>query len=303
MIKQVMTALKFPSLVRLGIVVPAVFALSACTALFFYPNETYTRTPAALGLAYEDVDIDGIGEPRLHGWFLPAAKPTCGTVLFLHGNAENISMHIASVYWLPARGFNVFLFDYRGYGASGGSPSLAGIQNDIDRAIRYLLQHGLVSPHGIVLFGQSLGASAAIYYAAHGEHRSGLRSVVVESPFASYRGIAQEKLAAFWLTWPLQWLPRWTMSDRYSPVNAIGQVAPIPLLLIHGDSDPIVPLAHSERLFAAAQEPKRFWKIVGGGHITAFTSAPMRARLTTYLHDQICPAVSLPVSADGKTTN
>jgi uncharacterized protein len=270
--------------------------LSACIGLFFQPYRPYVRTPADIGLTYEDVTFETDDGVRLHGWYLPASRPSCATILFLHGNAENISTHIASVYWLPARGFNVFLFDYRGYGASSGSPSLAGIQRDIDAAMRYVLGR---RDHGpAAMYGQSLGGAMAIYYAAHGRLRAHIRSLVVESSFASYRGITREKLAGFWLTWPLQWLPKLTISDKYSPVAAIGQVAPIPLLLVHGDKDPIVPLQDGERLFAAAHEPKEFWKVEGVGHIAAFRSPAMRERLTAYLRGQLCPDLPRPAAAD-----
>src|SRR5438128_400135 len=73
---------------------------------------------------------------ELYGWFLPAKGSPLGTILHLHGNAENISTHFAGVAWMPARGFNVFVFDYRGYGASEGQPDLEGAQKDIDAAMR-----------------------------------------------------------------------------------------------------------------------------------------------------------------------
>lgn len=270
--------------------------LPGCIGLFFQPYGPYVRTPGDIGLAYEEVTFEAADGIHLHGWFLPASPPACATILFLHGNAENISTHIGSVYWLPAQGFNVFLFDYRGYGASGGSPSLAGIQTDVDAAMRYVLGR---RDHGpVVMFGQSLGGAAAIYYAAHGRLRKRIRSLVVESSFASYRGIVREKLAGFWLTWPLQWLPKLTVSDKYSPVAAIGGVAPIPLLLVHGEKDPIVPLQDGERLFAAAHEPKQFWKVAGVGHIAAFRSPAMRERLVAYLRRQLCPELPRPATAD-----
>lgn len=275
---------------RLLLLAPIAALLSACAAFFFQPYAAYVRTPDQIGLDYKDVAFETSDGLRLHGWFLPGSAPVCATILFLHGNAENISTHIGSVYWLPARGFNVFLFDYRGYGTSQGSPSFAGLQIDIDAAMRYLLQRRDVDANAIAVFGESLGAAAAIYYAAHGEHRSRIRTLVAESAFSSYRAIAREKLAGFWLTWPLQWLPTWTISDKYSPLAAIRRVAPIPLLLVHGDRDRIVPLAHSERLFAAAREPKQFWKVAGAGHIGAFRSGPMRDRLVAYLREQVCPA-------------
>lgn len=274
---------------RFGAVALAL-ALAGCAGLFFYPSSEHVRTPRDIGLAYEDVVLEADDGVRLHAWYLPAAGSACARVLFLHGNAENVSTHIASVHWLPARGFDVLLLDYRGYGASRGSPSFRGIQQDIDAAMRYL--HGRRDRSApIVVFGQSLGGAAAIHYVAHSSYRGDIRALVVESAFSSPRAIAQEKLAGFWLTWPFQWLPRLTLSDAYSPLGAVARVSPIPLLLVHGEEDDIVPIAHAERLYEAAPEPKELWR-VPGGHIQAFRTEPMRHRLVTWLWRHACSRAS-----------
>ncbi|MFL6647184.1 MAG: alpha/beta hydrolase, partial [Sulfurifustaceae bacterium] len=112
-------------LIRRLLVIAALGAsMAGCTGVFFQPYRTLVRTPDDIGLAYEDVRFKTADGVVLHGWFLPANATACATVLFLHGNAENISTHIGSVYWMPRYGFNVFLPDYRGYGASSGTPSL-----------------------------------------------------------------------------------------------------------------------------------------------------------------------------------
>ena len=116
-------------------------ASTGCSSFFFQPHKQHYRDPGKIGLAFEDVYFPTNDNLKLHGWFLPAQGEVKGTVLFLHGNAENISTHIGSVYWLPARGFNVFLPDYRGYGKSEGAPSLAGSMADIESALAYVLQH------------------------------------------------------------------------------------------------------------------------------------------------------------------
>jgi len=257
--------------------------LLGCNGVFFIPYRAHVQTPKQLGLAYEDVYFQaGDGTP-LHAWFLPAESKALGTILFLHGNAENISTHIMSVRWLPARGFNVFLLDYRGYGASGGAASLSGVQDDMDAALRILLARKDVDPDRVVVFGQSLGGAIAIYNVAHSPYRQHIRALVVESAFASYRQITREKLADFWLTWPLQWPLSWTVSDEYSPSAAVAGVSPIPLLIIHGDRDPIVPPQHGQRLYDLAREPKQLWVIPGGGHIQAFQSQIYRDRFVAYL--------------------
>lgn len=260
---------------------------AGCTGMFFLPYRGHVLTPERIGLKYEDVYFESRDGVRLHAWFLPAQGAAQATVLHLHGNAENISTHIGNVYWMPARGFNVLLLDYRGYGASLGSPSVEGALIDVDSAMQTLLARADVDRSRIVVFGQSLGGALAIHYVAHTPYRQHVRALIVESAFSSYREIAREKLAAFWLTWPLQYPLSWTVSDDYSPLRAVGQVSPIPLLILHGDADPIVPLHHGERLYEAARDPKALWVVPGGGHTEALRDDAGRDRLAAYIRNAV----------------
>lgn len=268
---------------RLLIIVVLSFSLIGCSNVFFFPYHEHVQTPERLGLKYEDVYFNASDGTHLHGWFLPATGRALGTILFLHGNAENVSTHIMSVRWLPERGFNVFLLDYRGYGVSAGKPTLAGVQDDVDSALKMLLARPGVDAARIVVFGQSLGGAIAIYNVAHSPHRGHIRALVVESAFSGYRRITREKLGDFWLTWPLQYPLSWTVSDKYNPSEAVTRISPIPLLVIHGDRDPIVPVHHGEQLFDLAREPKQLWIVPGGGHIQAFQWQSYRDRFVAYL--------------------
>jgi uncharacterized protein len=265
-------------------------ALSACTPVFFQPTGTIYSSPGIYGIEYHPVEFHAADGTALFAWFMPARGPAHGTVLYLHGNAQNISAHFANVAWMPAAGFNVLTFDYRGYGGSEGRPTLAGVQLDIDAAMRVLLERADVDPGRIIVFGQSLGGALAIYYVAHSKYRSHIRAVVADSAFADYRLVAKEKMADFPITWPLQWLPDYTVDNRYAPRAAVAALAPIPLLLIHGEDDSIVSPHHSEMLFEAAHEPKDYWMIPDRGHIQALRDAAVRKRLTDFLLRQAGPA-------------
>lgn len=266
-------------------------ALSGCTSLFFYPERIEFDSPERYHLKYQAENFKAADGTSLNAWFFPAldkagnadAGEATATVLFLHGNAENISSHFRSIAWLPAQGFNVLALDYRGYGASGGEPSLEGMQLDIDAAMRHLLAHEGVDPKRIVILGQSLGGALAIYYVAHSAYRANIRAVIIDSSFYDYRQIAQGKMAGSILTWPLQWLPWLVIDDDYSPADAIASISPIPLLLIRGDRDVVVPPHNSQELFDHAGEPKELWTIPGAGHTQAFASKDVRQRLVEYL--------------------
>jgi fermentation-respiration switch protein FrsA (DUF1100 family) len=257
--------------------------LGACTGVIFQPMHELVLTPDQIGLEYEEVEFETTDGVRLHGWFLPARAPRRGSILFLHGNAQNISTHIASVAWLPAEGFDVLLFDYRGYGESEGSPSLAGLHLDFEAALQALLARSEIERDRVVVFGQSLGASLAITALAASPWRQEVRALIIEGAFTSYRALAQEKLAAFWLTWPLQAPLALTIDDRYRPIDGIGELAPLPLLIVHGEADRVVPPDHAVALYEAASPPKTLWLVPGAGHIAAFTTSANRAELLAYL--------------------
>lgn len=257
-------------------------ALAGCTGLFFQPMKPLVRTPADLGLVYEDVTFVSTDGVALHGWFLPAREPK-GTVLFLHGNAENVSTHIGSVYWLPERGYNVFLPDYRGYGRSGGVPTVDGVQRDIDAALRHLLSRADVDRERIVLFGQSLGGALAVFHAARGPERRHLRAVIIDSAFSGYRDIAREKLDLLWWTRWLKGPAGLTVNDDFSPIRVVGEIGPVPKLFIAGGRDAIVPAHHGKRLFDAAQAPKEMWTFPDAGHIAAVAKPEARERLVDWM--------------------
>lgn len=263
----------------------ALLSLAGCTGFFFQPYRGHVITPERVGLAFESVYFPSSDGLRLHAWFLPATSDARGTVLFLHGNAENISTHLGSVYWLPRQGYNVFLFDYRGYGDSEGTPSLPGVIDDTESALRALRERPDVDRGKIVLFGQSLGGAVATYVAAHSPQREYIRALIIDSTFSSYRRIAREALAGWWLTWPFQWPLSFTINDAYSPLEAIPGVSPIPVLIIHSEKDPIIGVHHAKKLFAAAVEPKTLWLLPDGAHIQGIAKEENRARFVRYLDD------------------
>lgn len=265
-------------------------ALSGCTHLLFHPMAEHVNDPNALGIKARDVYFPSDGL-RLHGWLLPARQmPAKGGVLFLHGNAENISTHLASVWWLPTHGYHVFLFDYRGYGWSEGRPTLDRVQRDAEAALATLRVQPEVQGLPLAVFGQSLGGALAIRLLADPQRQDGVAALIVEGVPTSFRARAREVLGDWWLTWALQWPLSLTISDAYAPLAAIGEVAPVPLLIVHGEEDTIIPISHGEALFAAAQEPKTFWRIAGARHINAFTRPAWRERLVNYLDERVTNA-------------
>nr|WP_318384786.1 alpha/beta hydrolase [uncultured Enterobacter sp.] len=234
-------------------------------AAFFYPNDTvYGPMPVFA----ESVTFNAKDGTRLHGWFIPSATGPAGrataTVIHAHGNAGNMSAHWPLVSWLPQRNVNLFMFDYRGYGQSQGSPSQAGLCDDTQSAIAYVRQRSDVDPQRLVLLGQSLGGNNVL--AAFGQEtqtpgRSGIRAIILDSTFSSYSAIASDVVPGSGIL----------LNNRYSADRYIAAVSPIPVLIIHGKADRVIPWQHSETLYRLAGQPKQAILIPDGEHIDAFS--------------------------------
>lgn len=257
--------------------------LSACNSLFFYPSSRLVLTPEQIGLPYENVVFRSADQTQLHGWWLHAKTIPKGTVLLAHGNAENISNHIGAVHWLPALGFNVFLFDYRGYGQSEGTPSIPGAIADFQAALDTVLARPEVLNQRVIVFGQSLGGTIAMNGLVGSTQRDRVAAVIIESAFSEFRGIARDKLDEFWLTSLFSEVLQLTFTNEYSAVEAISKLAPLPIVIMHGDADPIVPYTHALRLYEAAHEPKQLWTLAGGGHISATLREEYKSRLNEFM--------------------
>ncbi|CAG0987488.1 hypothetical protein GEOBC_02181 [Geobacteraceae bacterium] len=256
---------------------------AGCSSLLFYPQRELVDNPLLRRFPAEDVSFRAADGIRLHGWLFRPAGPPRGSILVLHGNAENISTHVNSVLWLVQEGFAVFIVDYRGYGLSGGEPDIDGIHRDAEAALGTLLTLPGVDPARVAVLGQSLGGAIAIHLVATTPHKGAVRALVVDSPFAGYRLIAREKLGGFFLTWPLQYPLSLLFNDNYSPLRFVGEVAPVPLIIISDEQDPIVPARHGRLLNEAAGPSAQLWTTSGRGHVGSFADPELRRSLVDFL--------------------
>ncbi len=260
--------------------------LAGCEGLLFHPQRALLRDPADIGVAYREVSIP-VADSALHGWWLPAVDPRA-TLLFAHGNAENISTHIASVYWLPAQGINVLLVDYRGFGRSPGRPTVANAVADLRASWRWLLTQPDAADLPLLGLGQSLGASLmAVAVARERDALAGrLKGLVLEAGFSDYAGIAREQAAKSSLTWLLQKPAAWVMPVGYDAIDALPVLPAAPLLIVHGRQDAVVAVQHAQRLYQRALPPKRLY-LYDGGHIASLQQPPGRQRLLDFIADSL----------------
>jgi fermentation-respiration switch protein FrsA (DUF1100 family) len=245
--------------------------LSGCSSLLYFPTHALYFPPDARGIHQENVEFKSADGTPLFGWLFRhegGAKRARAVIVFYHGNGENLSSHYVSLLWALKKGYDFFIFDYRGYGLSKGDPSPGGTVADGEAALRLVRARYAGIP--LVIFGQSLGGAVALRNAIDLKEEVALRAVIIESSFASYEEVGRRIFARGIITWPFQWLPWLVLSDRFAPDGEVAKIAPVPLLVLHAENDGLVPFRCGEEIYEQAKEPKDFWKIPGKGHADTF---------------------------------
>lgn len=217
----------------------------------FFPDPYLIGTPADVGLKYEEVWFEAEDGVRLNGWWVP--KPGAPVWLWFHGNAGNISHRLENIKLLVEEvGVQVFIFDYREYGKSEGSINREGTFKDAAAAFRYLTETRGVPGVDLILFGRSLGTALATDVALKGPSRA----LILESPFTN-----SQEMAKLYAPFLFDWRPK----VPYDNLGRIGYVK-VPVLVIHGSQDEIIPVDMARRVYAAAPEPKELYIIPGSHH-------------------------------------
>jgi hypothetical protein len=220
-------------------------------SLMYFPDPVRT-SPAAVGLPQaEEATLKSADGESVIAWYVPPQgdKPL---VIYFHGNGGALNLRAGRFRWLTADGVGLLGLSYRGYGGSTGKPTEAGLLLDAMAAYDFAAARYAVGR--IVLWGESLGTGVAVALAA-GQPVSGL---ILDAPFTSAADIGA---AAF------PFVPvRWFIKDAFRSDQRIARVK-VPLLVLHGERDQVVPIKYGERLFELANEPKRMVRFPSGGHV------------------------------------
>ncbi|MBC8036400.1 MAG: alpha/beta fold hydrolase [Rhizobiales bacterium] len=224
-----------------------------------YHPENKGLTPQAVGLSGVEVNLlDTPDGERIVTWYA-AAKPGRPTIIYFHGNAGEIGDRPKRFQYYAGRGFGVLYVSYRGFGGSTGQISERGFLADAIASYEWLVAQG-VAPAQIAVLGESLGTGVAVQLAA----QKPVGAIALEAPYTSTADIAAP---IYW------WLPvRLLMKDQFRSIDYIGAVT-VPLLVIHGETDTLIPVEYGKALFAAANEPKEIALIAGFGHEVLFEEA------------------------------
>lgn len=233
--------------------------------LFYFPTRDEPSTPAAWGLKYEAVDFKSGDNTALHGWFIPAKNKTPatakGTIVFSHGNAGSMSYHLGFCTWMAEAGYNVLLYDYRGFGKSAGSVGRRGMIDDVKAAFAYAASRPDIDANRLVSFGHSLGGAQSV--TALGElHVKGLRAIIIDGAFASYRAMARVIGGQ---------LGESLVTDELAPKDYVKKLPHVPFLVVHGEHDEVVPVSQGLQLYQAAAKPKTLFEVKAGKHGTSLS--------------------------------
>ena len=220
--------------------------------LLFFPTKHPEGQWQPEGLQFHDVYFQSSDGIKLHGWYCPAQRPR-GVMLVAHGNAGHVASRASWLRYLQTRAqVTVFMFDYRGYGRSQGSPTVDGVLADARAARAKLREIAKVKDAEMLLMGESLGGAVVVQLAAE----SAPRGLILQSTFSSLRDVARAHYPR------LAWLaPRNQLASSEQIKKYRG-----PLLLSHGNRDATIPFESGQKLFQAANEPKLFVEVKSAGH-------------------------------------
>jgi fermentation-respiration switch protein FrsA (DUF1100 family) len=222
--------------------------------LAFFPTRGVQETPAAAGLPFTDQRIPTEDGETLHAWWLEHPEPRA-QVIFWHGNGGNLSLWLDVIAGLRRRGFSVLAVDYRGYGDSTGRPTESGLYRDADAALRVFNDRLRTPTVPVIHWGRSIGSPVAAYSASRGAPGSGGAGVVLESPFPDLRTAISGN--------PVLRLLSMFSSYRF-PTSRFLEGYDGPILVVHGDSDGIIPFSAGRAVYERARGSRKTFAVIPG---------------------------------------
>ena len=272
----------------------SVVALTGCTSistLFFYPQKTLISTPKDAGLEFQDIWLKAEDGTKLHAWWIPAqgAGPDSNSiVLYLHGNAENISSHSHSIYWLAKSGVSVLSLDYRGFGASEGKARLPEMLQDLEAAALWMKQE--YPEKKLIILGQSIGSVLAINFTAQAAEKYQIQALILDAPLTSIAAAARSAMSSNivgWLIWPFTVL----IPSQWDSIKHIEKIN-LPVLIMHSPNDEIIPYRQGKELYKKWQhahpEQQLCWLDSKGPHIMSFAFPELRKATLQFIEYQRC---------------
>ncbi len=258
---------------------------NSCSHVFYQPDKYQYSYPELNKIKHENIYFHSQDRTKLHAWKLFAnTKKPKGTIVFFHGNAQNISAHFYQVWYLTNFGYQVLIADYRGYGNSQGKASRDGIFQDAQVILKMGYQwHVESSAQKFIVYGQSLGGTIVIPALSQVDLKNSVDLLIIDSSFLSYRKIAKLKLKQWWISYPFSFFTNALVSDHYSAEYYLPDLSNIKLLVIHSEADWVVPIHFGDEIYQVHTGEKEFWRYKKHSHIGIFHYLTEREKLANYL--------------------
>lgn len=256
--------------------------LAGCNSAFYQPNSRVYVEPERLKIRYTDHTLITESGTKLHGrvFHRGGEGPSRGLFVLFHGNAQNLTAHFLQFAWVLSRGYDLFVFDYPGYGSSEGAATRGSTLEAGAAALDFVSTRLLPAETGrLILVGESLGGALLLRAFPDWKDRRRATLVVAECTFLSYRSEARWVLSRHWLTWAFQPLVPLLVTEEGSPRGHVARISPTPLLVAACQEDRVMNPAFARDIFERAGRPKRLWELPGCGHIQAFQTRENRERL------------------------
>ncbi|MDE5094819.1 MAG: alpha/beta hydrolase [Trichodesmium sp. St11_bin5] len=235
------------SILRLILSILIIYILIGLWAFFFSDRLIFLPRPSSYQKNQDFVKLQSRDRTQITGIYLPLPKAEY-TILYSHGNAEDLGEILPRLRDLRDIGFNIFSYDYQGYGTSQGKPSVDGAYQDINAAYEYLTKKLGIPANKIIVYGRSVGGGPSIDLAS----RQPVAGLVIESSFTTaFRVVTRIPIYPF---------------DRFPNIDKIKSIN-CPVLVMHGNADQVIPFSHGQQLFAIANQPKLSLWVDGAGHL------------------------------------
>ncbi|MGB3508408.1 MAG: alpha/beta hydrolase [Microcoleaceae cyanobacterium] len=235
------------SIIRLIRSTLIIYVLIGLWAFFFSDRLIFLPRPSSYQENGQFVKLQSDNTVQITGVYLPNPQAKY-TILYSHGNAEDLGEILPRLRDLRNIGFSIFSYDYQGYGTSQGRPSVKGAYQDINAAYKYLTQQLGIPANQIIVYGRSVGGGPSVDLAS----RKPVAGLVIESSFTTtFRVLTRIPIYPF---------------DKFPSIDKIKNVN-CPVLVMHGNADRVIPFSHGQQLFATANQPKLSFWVEGAGHI------------------------------------
>ncbi|MDE5075680.1 MAG: alpha/beta hydrolase [Trichodesmium sp. St15_bin1_1] len=235
------------SILRLIRSILIIYILIGFWAFFFSDRLIFLPRPSSYQTNQDFVKLKSRDRTQITGIYLPLPKAEY-TILYSHGNGEDLGEILPRLRDLRDIGFNIFSYDYQGYGTSQGRPSVAGAYQDVNAAYEYLTQRLGIPANKIIVYGYSVGGGPSVDLAS----RQPVAGLVIESSFTTaFRVVTGIPVYPF---------------DKFPNIDNIKNVN-CPVLVIHGNADRVIPFSHGQQLFAMVDQPKLSFWVNGAGHL------------------------------------